>query len=131
MRGRVYNEMLGRAQALLADGVSTVLDGTFSMARPVEAAQQLAAESNATFLAIRCHCRPDVARLRIAHRQTAGSDASEALPEFHERQQTVREAWPTQMPQVQIDTEIPRHEQTAQVIAQLRRQADRNASASL
>jgi len=120
MRSRVYDEMLRRARALQVDGVSTVLDGTFSMAQPVEAAQQLAAESKTTFLAIQCHCRPETARQRIAHRQTAGSDVSEARPEFHEQQHAVQQRWPSELPHIEIDTEKPLAQQTAQVVAKLR-----------
>jgi len=121
MRGRVYDEMLRRAKALVADGVSVVLDGTFSIAEAILAAKRLADESNAIFLAIECHCRPGVARQRIAHRQSAGSDASEARPDFHERQQAVRKQWPADIPQIRIDTEIPFAEQANQAIADLRR----------
>jgi len=120
MRRRVYDELLRRAQALLADGVSIVLDGTFSMAETIFAAKRLADESKAIFLAIECHCRPKIARQRIARRQTAGSDASEARPEFHERQQTLREQWPADLPQIQIDTEIKLADQAAQAIAETR-----------
>ena len=121
MRSRVYDETLGRSKALVADGVSVVLDGTFSMAEPAIAAHRLAQDSNANFLAIQCHCRPEVARQRIANRQSAGSDASEALPEFHRRQRMVWEPWRSAMPQTQIDTESTLAAQTEAVAAELRR----------
>jgi uncharacterized protein len=119
MRRHVYDEMLRRAQMLLADSVSVVLDGTFSMAEAIVAAKRLADESNAILLAIECHCRPEVARQRIAHRQNAGSDASEARPEFHKRQQAFREQWPADIPQIQIDTEIGLADQATQAIGDL------------
>jgi aminoglycoside phosphotransferase family enzyme/predicted kinase len=121
LRRRVYLEMLRRAEALTADGVSVALDGTFSSAEAIVAAKQVADESNAIFLAIECHCRPEVARQRMARRQSAGSDASEARPEFHERQHMAWESWPDWMPQIQIDTESTLAAQTQAVVAELRR----------
>jgi len=118
-RQQVYDEMLRRAAALAADRISVVLDGTFSALAPFRQAQALAADAGSRFFAVECVCRSEVAHARIARRLAAGQDASQARPEIHDQQRDQWETWPTDIPQVRIDTEQPLAAQIAQVFAAL------------
>jgi uncharacterized protein len=118
-RQRVYDEMLRRTAQLLADGISVVLDGTFSSRDAVRKAHRLAADSQYRFLAVECFCREEVARARIGRRLAQGRDASEARPEIHDQQRRQWETWPADTPQVRIDTEQPLTAQVEQVFAAL------------
>lgn len=73
----------------------------------------------AKVLAIECYCRPEVAHARIAARLQQGMDASEATGAVFEQQRQVWEAWPSEIAQCRIDTELPLHKQVDQVIAKL------------
>ena len=67
LRQAVYDEMLRRADALHANGVSLVLDGTFSMAKPIADACRIGRGPHSLFLAIECYCSPETcARTHIS-----------------------------------------------------------------
>jgi aminoglycoside phosphotransferase family enzyme/predicted kinase len=123
-RHRVYDELLSRAGRIHAQRVSVVLDGTFSTVAMLERARGVAMGAQAAFLAVECVCRPEIARQRIAERLTHGLDASEATPEIHDQQRERWEPWPSDIRQVQIDTELPPDEQVEQVLAALRQAAN-------
>jgi aminoglycoside phosphotransferase family enzyme/predicted kinase len=118
-REQVYAELHRRAAALHAGQVSVVLDGTFSTLEPLKRAQALAAGPRSRFLAIECVCRREVAQERISRRLAAGSDVSDARPEFHDIQRQRWEAWTDDVPQISINTEHPLPQQVEQVIAAL------------
>ena len=81
-----YDTLRDRAAALLGEGVSVVLDGMFRRVEQREGAKRLARQYGTGTLFILCQCPPDVARRRIAERQTRGGDPSDATPELHEAQ---------------------------------------------
>lgn len=103
-RQRVYGELFARTSHFHADGVSVVLDGTFSSRQSVAAATQVAVQPGTELLTIECVCPPEVARERIRQRLAKGNDPSEARPELHDQQQLNREVWPAEIPQLRIDT---------------------------
>jgi uncharacterized protein len=115
----VYDEMFRRAAALNADGISVVLDGTFSTLDMLGKAQKLVADPRTALLAIECVCRPEVAHERIGRRLAEGRDVSDAGPEIHDIQHIRWETWPANVPQVRIDTEQPLNKQIEQTIAAL------------
>jgi uncharacterized protein len=119
-RQRVYDEMIRRAAALHADRISVVLDGSFSTLETLRHAQTLATDSQRAFLAIECHCRPEVAHQRIARRAAKGHDVSDATPDIHDLQLGRWESWPADVMQVCIDTEQSLPDQLEQVYAALR-----------
>jgi aminoglycoside phosphotransferase family enzyme/thymidylate kinase len=119
-RRRVYEELMERGRALVGHRISVVLDATFSMAEMLDQASQMATSGGGDFLAIECVCRPEVARERIAKRLAAGRDASEARPEIHDAQREAWQSWPTEIPQVRVDTEQPMEQQLAAIIEALR-----------
>jgi aminoglycoside phosphotransferase family enzyme/predicted kinase len=118
-RRRVYVELIGRAMALLQNGVSVVLDGTFSMAAILSEAHQTVAH-RATFLAIECICDQSIARQRIASRVAEGSSFSEMRPELRDQQSVHWEPWPTEIPQIRIDTQQSVDRQIVRVLKELR-----------
>jgi uncharacterized protein len=119
-RQRVYDEMFRRAAALHADRISVVLDGTFSTTDMLHRAQELAVDPQSTFLAVKCVCRPEVARERIVQRAAKGRDASDATPEIHDLQRRCWEPWPEDALQIRIDTEQPVQEQLELVLVTLK-----------
>jgi aminoglycoside phosphotransferase family enzyme/predicted kinase len=119
-REQVYAELHRRAAKLHGQGISVVLDGTFSTLDLLQRARQLATHPRGKFLAIECVCQPEVARARITQRLTEGQDASEARPEIHDLQRARWEAWPDDVPQVRVDTERPLAEQVECTLAALR-----------
>ncbi len=118
-RDRVYDELFHRAAALNADGVSVVLDGTFSVARQLEQVRGLARHPRTELLAIECVCPRAVAQERIARRLMDGGDASDARPEIYDFQRTHWQAWPNDVPQLRVDTTRLLEEQVQQVVTML------------
>jgi aminoglycoside phosphotransferase family enzyme/predicted kinase len=118
-RQRVYDELYRRGAALHAEGVSLILDGTFSTAAAMERARRLVAGPELIFLGVQCECRPEVAQQRIRHRQMEGHDASDAGPAVYDALRESWQPWPAEMPQVQVDTEQPLERQVQQVTRQL------------
>lgn len=106
-RQEVYQAMFRRAAAWRAQGLSVVLDGTFSTPEAVAGLLRLAGNPPRRFLAIECLCPPEVARQRIAQRQAAGQDASQASVELHDLQRTRWLPWPAELPQLRLDTCLP------------------------
>ncbi len=72
---QVYQELLNRAEALLQQGESVVLDGTFSQEEWREAARALAERVGARFALVEVTSPEDQVRQRLAARR---GDASEA-----------------------------------------------------
>lgn len=105
-REAVYREVLSRAESLLSDRQSVVLDGTFLRAAQVEDARRLAVREGARVLVLRCHCPSEVAKQRIACRSSQGDAASEATIDIHDRQLGEVEAIPGSLRQCQIDTTL-------------------------
>ena len=119
-RERVYTEMLRRARSLHGEGISVVLDGTFSEQSQLHAVHTSFAGSGHRLLAIECICPPETARERIARRLAGGRDASDATPALHDVQSQRWQHWPAEIPQVRIDTEQPLERQVEAVVAALR-----------
>ena len=75
---QTYERMFERAQALLADGRSAVLDATFLNPRWRERAKDLSARTGSDLLLIECQCPPEVARERLTRRARELLEPSEA-----------------------------------------------------
>jgi uncharacterized protein len=119
-RERVYEELFARADRVLGDRISVVLDGTFLSAALLNRAAGLAAARRADLLVVRCGCPAAVARKRIADRAAAGGDPSEARPELYDRQKAEIEACPDRLACVEVDTTDPLDVQIDSVIVRLR-----------
>ena len=78
---RVYDELRDRARALLEQGVSVVLDASWTSAHEREAAAVLAEETSSSLVQLRCSVPLEVARARLASRprEHEPSDATEEV----------------------------------------------------
>ncbi len=106
---RTYEEMLGRARALLSRGESVVLDASWSAATDREAAADVAGETGSRLVALRCHVDEGRAAERLRAR-TGISDADEVVA----RAMRLREdPWPGS---TAVDTARPRAECVAAAV---------------
>ncbi len=103
-REQVYNEMFDRAEKLLTNGMSIVMDGTFLSAQHRQRAFDLAAGPTAQWASIYCHCPSDVAIKRIRARAESGSSISDFRPEFFARQRQSMEITSTPVITCSVDT---------------------------
>jgi predicted kinase len=116
-RDSVYAEMNRQAADLLRQGVSVVLDATFSNSASVVEAHSLASTQNAygspppVFFAIECFCDAEIAKKRIACRLQTEQDASEATPDLHDQQRRQWQEWPLEIDQCRVNTEQSLDEQ--------------------
>ena len=104
-RARVYARMFHRADALLCEGLSVILDGTFLRADMRSQAVALAAKHGAAPLIIRCECPDELAMQRIAARTESVSSASESRPDIFLRQTKEDEPDPPGMPSLGVNTD--------------------------
>lgn len=117
-----YAELFARADALLRESVSVVLDGTFRDVRKRDQAIQLAHRSAAEVHFIYCRCSRELAHTRIADRIARREGLSDARPEIHDFQQEELNSagdWPSWSVN-ELDTSRPVSELIAQVIDALR-----------
>jgi predicted kinase len=116
-----YETIFDRAELLLRDSVSVVLDGTFRggshRARAVELAQRCGADVYFLY----CRCPADLARARIAGRVAHREGISDARPEMHELQQSeIESTWNGVQPRViELHTARPISELIAHTIKSL------------
>lgn len=99
-----YTELLRRARRGLERGETVVLDASWSTVAHREAAAQVAEETAADLVELRCVTSPEVAAARIARRAAAGGDPSDATAAVHRAMATWAEPWPSA--QV-IQTSVP------------------------
>ncbi|WP_239476544.1 bifunctional aminoglycoside phosphotransferase/ATP-binding protein [Nocardia arizonensis] len=78
-KARVYRELLARARALLASGVSVILDASWIEDRERRAARALATQLTAESIELECVCPAAVAAARIGARHGGDSDATAAI----------------------------------------------------
>ncbi|MFX0577906.1 AAA family ATPase [Nocardia nepalensis] len=109
-KARVYAEMLTRARALLATGVSVILDASWIDATERERASALAEESHAELVALWCHCPHTLAGRRIRQR-TAGE--SDATPDIADAMAAAASSWPDA---IALDTAVPRDQSVAAAV---------------
>ena len=119
-RQKVYAQLIQQAKALHEQGVSVVLDGTFSMAATLRDAYQIVNQRHAVFLAVECFCDKAIAKRRISRRLVAGSGSSEMRPEFMDEQSMRWEQWPAKLPKFRIDTKKPIEVQVSEFFEEIR-----------
>jgi aminoglycoside phosphotransferase family enzyme/predicted kinase len=103
-RDTVYQEMLRRTGALLAQGQSVVLDGTFLAAHWRADAVALARRHGHQSLVVRCHCDEAIAMQRIRSRMSAGPSLSDARPKILQQQREEEEPDSADIPSCDVDT---------------------------
>jgi putative hydrolase of the HAD superfamily len=86
--GEIYDDLLRRADAVLADGGAVVLDACFPHRSQRRAAKAIAARRAARFLVVECRVPGETLRARLAERDRAAGQSGWAS--IHER---LAEAW--------------------------------------
>jgi uncharacterized protein len=99
-----YAELVRIAGVCLSNGVSAVVDATFSHPRWRDEMRALAAGAVADLDELRCVAPIDLIESRIADRLARGGDASDATPAVARRFAEDEAPWPTSAP---IDTSGP------------------------
>jgi len=82
--GRVYEEMLVRAVAVVQSGRPVILDASWADAARRARARAWAAEQGAETVFVEVRCGRDETLVRLARRQREGTDPSEAGPELYD-----------------------------------------------
>ena len=119
-RRRVYDELFARADRLLGEGVSVILDGTFPQGRFADGRRwKIARRRKLPNVVIHCWCPDEVARQRIAKRLAAGGGASEARPDLYDQQKAEEEPNPPDVRTIEIDSTLADEKQVAQVLAEM------------
>ncbi|HEX6659216.1 MAG TPA: AAA family ATPase, partial [Ilumatobacter sp.] len=111
-----YEALLGQAGALLASGLSVVLDASFSTARWRAEATALAHGAVADLTELRCVLPADIAAARLAQRAAGGDDASDATPAVAAAMVGDFDDWPSA---VVVETTPPLPAILADVIARI------------
>jgi aminoglycoside phosphotransferase family enzyme/predicted kinase len=94
-RDRVYDALAERAAGQLAMGESVVVDATFNAARHREAFAAVARATASELVELRCTLDPVEAAARLARRQAAGGDASDADAAVAARLAAEADPWPS------------------------------------
>lgn len=82
MNERVYEELLNRADQIIASGRTAILDASFSRRAARDHAQSWAEERGLSTRLIEVRCKHDVALDRLQSRAAQGTDPSDAGPSF-------------------------------------------------
>jgi predicted kinase len=115
----VYEEMLRRAESILANGRSVILDGTF-LTRALRArAASLARRHQAIPVVLHCRCPDELVRERMTARLARRESLSEARPELLEQQKREEEPDPPGISACEIDTRASVPEMTKAVLQHL------------
>jgi predicted kinase len=106
----VYVELLTRAEELLSQGHSVILDASWIDVGRRKAAQDVASRSTSSLFEVCCQVRADIAEERIVHRLSEGLDASEATPEVRRAMARAMDPWASSLV---IDTTAATAEESA------------------
>jgi aminoglycoside phosphotransferase family enzyme/predicted kinase len=129
-RQEIYRELFQQAARELSNGLSLVLDGTFSRRELRDKASAVAAERGAICLLVHCRCPPEIALERIIRREQEDSSASETRPGFYARQASEFQL-PDDSHSVIVETTLPLSDQMQVVREELKRRLfQRGSSAS-
>ena len=117
-----YEALFDRAQALIGEAVSVVLDGTFRSPQQRDRAVKLARQYGAEVHFVYCRCPREIARARIVERIGRGYTLSDARSELHDVQQMELDStgdWDG-LPVTALDTTDPVSASVARVLDTLR-----------
>lgn len=90
----LYDELLGRAEALLGTGHSVILDASWNSGRHRRDARDLATSTAVELTELRCTAPPAVVEARIISRAASGHDASDADGAVALAMAAVADPWP-------------------------------------
>jgi aminoglycoside phosphotransferase family enzyme/predicted kinase len=94
-RERTYAELLRRARSALERGITVVLDASWTSRPHRTAAANLARDTAAELVELRCTAPRDIALERTARRARNGGNASDAGPEVYHHMAATADPWPT------------------------------------
>jgi aminoglycoside phosphotransferase family enzyme/predicted kinase len=120
-RLRVYDNMHERAEQMLAEGLSVVLDGTYLSASLRQQAAECATQHGIEFLSVHCRCQDEIALQRINTRGQMGASRSETRPEFFAKQREANEPDPPGQPTLVVDTSASSVEPIRQLFAEIQK----------
>jgi uncharacterized protein len=100
-RSAVYTECLRRAEQLLAQGESVIIDASWNSAQWRQAAADTAARSAAELVELRCVAPDAIAEARILRRRAEGPTASDADVAVAHHLRDTADPWPSA---ITIDT---------------------------
>ena len=115
----VYNEMLDRAAALVKNGMTVILDGTFPTSQLIARAMQVGSRCGARTLVVDCHCPDHIAKQRIAERVQRGGAQSEARPELFDQQKADEQHGLDDLTSCSVDTTESLQSMIQRVLASL------------
>lgn len=93
--GQVYAELLRRAELVVTEGFSVVVDASWSRRVDRDAVRRLAANQHAVLTELRCDVEDSVAQTRLVARTGGSSDADERI---RRRMTASFEPWPEATP---------------------------------
>jgi uncharacterized protein len=91
----VYRELVRRARDLVEEGISVVLDASWTDEAERSAARAVAVETDTDLVEICCLCEAKVADRRIAQRRDTGGDPSEATAAIRASMAENADPWPS------------------------------------
>jgi aminoglycoside phosphotransferase family enzyme/predicted kinase len=119
LRRQVYAHMLLKAQEIIKQGESVILDATFSRRKWRDEARQLAVDHDATVIVVDCVSSVETIRRRLREREAREvlSDArvehlEELMADFEPITEIATDAC------VKVDTEQPREETLAEILSE-------------
>ena len=118
-RRQTYEAMFAAAGESFARNDTIILDATFSSLQFRRRAAELASAHGARLLQVQCRCPRETAIGRIADRLRRGDSASEARPEFYDRQAAESDPPLPSAPLVEVDTTLALGRQEAIVLEQV------------
>jgi predicted kinase len=117
-RERVYGTVHARAEKLVAQGRSVVLDGTYLAHEMRQEAADIAKRNGAELVCIRCDCPEALAIDRISTRAHGQKTDSDARPDFRRLQR--KEEDPPNVATISVDTSQGTVEPVRTILAALR-----------
>jgi predicted kinase len=120
-RGQVYDELFRQAAAVLDNGQSVILDGTFLSRELRSRARDLSRRHGAEVLCISCECTKETSLARIQQRAEAGQSESEARADLYDAQARGFQPPIDETSTVRIDSTAPLVQQLQDVCEKLRK----------
>jgi predicted kinase len=93
-KAATYQQLLARAERAMQHGESVIADATWGESEMRALAQQTAAATASTLVALECTAPIEVAAARAQQRLERGGDRSEAGPEVARKLAADRSPWP-------------------------------------
>jgi len=114
MTDAVYRTLVDRAEALLRQGRSVVIDASWNRAVHRDRAREMADTHGVDVIELHCLLDPAIARERVARRLATGADPSDATPEVVDHLLAEHDDWRQAS---EVDTSAPADEVLERAVA--------------